>query len=145
MLCVFEDTEAVIKMRIKGRSPTMRHVSRSHRVSFDWLLDRINLDPKIQRYFDTKHQIADILTKGNFTRDEWNKLLYLFNISHFSALCCAKNFSLTSCTRTIAGGRIFLTLITVMLVGLCISDDERPYFFCCSAYPQFHESSHVSQ
>ena len=46
----------------------MRHVSRTHRVALDWLFDRINLDPKIQiRYKDTKHQLADILTKGFFT------------------------------------------------------------------------------
>ena len=46
MLYIFEDNEAVIKMIIKGRSPTMRHVSRTHRVAPDWLFDRINLDPK---------------------------------------------------------------------------------------------------
>ena len=46
--CIFEEDEAVIKMIIKGRSPTMRHVSRTHRVALDWLFDRINLDPKIQ-------------------------------------------------------------------------------------------------
>ena len=46
LLYVFEDNEAVIKMIIKGRSPTMRHVSRTHRVALDWLFDRINLDPK---------------------------------------------------------------------------------------------------
>ena len=63
VLHVFEDNEAVIKMIIKGRSPTMRHVSRTHRVALDWLLDKINLDSKIQiRYIDTKHQLADILT-----------------------------------------------------------------------------------
>ena len=73
LLYVFEDNEAVIKMIIKGRSPTMRHVSRTHRVALDWLFDRINLDSKIQvKYIDTKNQLADILTKGNFTRDEWN-------------------------------------------------------------------------
>ena len=44
LLYVFEDNEAVIKMILKGRSPTMRHVSRIHRVAFDWLFDRINLD-----------------------------------------------------------------------------------------------------
>ena len=38
LLYVFEDNEAVIKMIIKGRSPTMRHVSRTHRVSLDWLI-----------------------------------------------------------------------------------------------------------
>ena len=84
LLYVFEDNEAVIKMIIKGRSPTMRHVSRTHRVALDRLFDRINLDPKIQiKYIDTKKQLADILTKGNFTRDEWNHLLCLFNIRPF--------------------------------------------------------------
>ena len=38
VLYVFEDNEAVIKMILKGRSPTMRHVSRTHRVALDWLL-----------------------------------------------------------------------------------------------------------
>ena len=89
LLYVFEDNEAVIKMIMKGRSPSMRHVSRTHRVALDWLFDRINLDPKIQiKYIDTKNQLADILTKGNFTRDEWNHLLTLFNISHFSSTSC---------------------------------------------------------
>ena len=56
----------------------------------DWLFDRINLDSKIQiKYIDTKNQLADILTKGNFTRDEWNHLLNLFNISHFSSTVCS--------------------------------------------------------
>ena len=100
---VFEDNEAVIKMIIKGRSPTMRHVSRTHRVALDWLFDRINLDPNIQmKYVDTKHQLADILTEGNFTRDEWGNLLHLFNISHFSSICCAKSSSLIGCTKTMA-------------------------------------------
>ena len=88
-LYVFEDNKAVIKMIIKGRSPTMRHVSRTHRVALDWLFDRINLDPNIQiKYIDTKNQPTDKLTKGNFTRDEWNHLLCLFNISHFSSTNC---------------------------------------------------------
>ena len=36
---------------------------------------------------------ADILTKGNFTRDEWNHLLCLFNISHFSSTNCLEVMS----------------------------------------------------
>ena len=77
LLYVFEDNEAVIKMIMKGRSPT------------DWLFDRIFLGSKIQiKYIDTKNQLADILTKGNFTRDEWKHLLTLFNISHFSSTAC---------------------------------------------------------
>ena len=71
LLYVFEDNDAVVKIIIKGRSPTMRHVSRTHKVALDWSFDRINLDPKIQiKYIDTKNQLAEILTKGNFTRDE---------------------------------------------------------------------------
>ena len=46
LLYVSEDNEAVIKIMIKGRCPTMGHVSRTHRVALDWLFDRINLDPK---------------------------------------------------------------------------------------------------
>ena len=55
----------------------MRHVSRTHKVALDWLFDRINLDPKVQiRYIDTEHQLADIVTKFPFTRDERNSLLH---------------------------------------------------------------------
>ena len=85
----FEDKEAVIKMIIEGKSPTMRHVSRTLRVALDWLFDIINFDPKIQiKFVDTKHQLADILTKENFTCDEWNHLLRLFNIMSFSMFSC---------------------------------------------------------
>ena len=65
LLYVFEDNEAVIKMIMKGRSPTMRHVSQTHKVALHWLFDRINLNTKIQiKYIDTKNQFADILRKG---------------------------------------------------------------------------------
>ena len=67
-------------MIIKGRTPTIRHVSRTHRVALDWLFDRISLDAKIQiKYIETKNQLADILTKGNFTRDEWNHFVVGFD------------------------------------------------------------------
>ena len=91
LLCVFEDNEAVIRMIIKGRSPIMRHVSRTHRVALDWFFDRFNLDTKIQiKYIDTKNQLVHILSKGKFSRDEWNHLLCLFNISHFSFTVCSE-------------------------------------------------------
>ena len=94
MLYILKDNEAVIKMIIKGRSPTMRHVSRTHKVELDWLFDRSNLNPKIQiTYVDTKNQLADTLTKGNFTRDEWNNLLDLFTISIFSSASCPEAMS----------------------------------------------------
>ena len=90
---IFEDNEAVIKIIIKGRSPTMRHVSRTHRVAHDRLYGRINLDPKIHIiYVDTKIQLADMLTTSSFTRDEWDHLLRLLNIMNFSMFSCIHVF-----------------------------------------------------
>ena len=67
LLYVLEDNEAVIKMIINGRSPTMRHVSRNHRVALDWLFDRINLDSKIQiKYIDTKNPTRRHFNQRNF-------------------------------------------------------------------------------
>ena len=89
-LYIFEGGDAVIKMIITGRSPTMRHASRTHRVALDWLFDRINLDPQIQiKYVDTKNQLADMLTQGNFTRDEWDHLLRLLNTMNLSTFSCS--------------------------------------------------------
>ena len=68
----------------------MRQVSRTHRVALDWLFDRVNLEPKIRiKYVDTKNQFADILTKGSFSRDEWNHLLRLFNVMSFPMFSCS--------------------------------------------------------
>ena len=132
LLYVFEDNEAVIKMIIKGRSPTMRHVSRTHRVALDWLFDRIDLDSKIQiKYVDTKNQLADILTKGNFTRDEWNHLLNLCNISHFRSAACtaamAKRAQQESGEeRVTAKSRLMMNLTTRMPSVVSSSTSSNP-------------------
>ena len=66
----------------KGKKHHNETSFQNHRVALDWLFDRISLDSKIQiKYIDTKNQLADMLTKGSCTRDEWNHLLCLFNIS----------------------------------------------------------------
>ena len=94
-LFIFEDSDAVIKMTIKGRSQTMRHVSRTHRVERDWLFDKINLDPGIQiNCVHTSKQLADILTKGSFSRERCSQWTHIFNLmtphmhscSHFTVL-----------------------------------------------------------
>ena len=91
LLYMFEDNEAVSKMITRGRSPTLRHVSRTHRVALGWLVDRIHLDPKIQiNYVDTKNQLADILTRGNFTRDEPSPLVQ----HHGHVTVCIQPFQL---------------------------------------------------
>ena len=50
--------------------------------------------PKIQiKCINTKNQLADILTRGIFTRDERNHMLCLFNISHFSPTVCSESMA----------------------------------------------------
>ena len=44
-LMILEDNDAVIKLICKGRSATMRHIARTHRVDLDWLIERIREDP----------------------------------------------------------------------------------------------------
>ena len=78
---VLEDNDAVIKMCLKVRAPTMRHVARTHRVDVDSLLERIHSDTHIViKYINTKLQIADIFTKGSFTAQTWNNLCRLLQV-----------------------------------------------------------------
>ena len=80
-LIVFEDNEAVIRMCIKGRSPNLRHLQRTRRVSLDWLSERIRKDNgRAMMYINTKWQIADMLTKGQFTAQLWRRLSELASI-----------------------------------------------------------------
>ena len=85
-LYVFEDNEAVIKMIIRGRSPTMRHVSRTHRVVLDWLFDRINLDPKNPCQIH-RHQkpTRRHLNQGKFHTLMESSFVFFCNISHFKS------------------------------------------------------------
>ena len=72
----------------------MKHLSCTQRVTLEWLFDRINLDPMIHaEHVDTRGQLAGTLTKGSFTRNEWNQPLQKLNTmgvsllsrSHFSS------------------------------------------------------------
>ena len=76
LLHVFEDNEAVVKVIMKGRSLTETCFQKEQ--SCSWLVIWSNrFGPKSQNqmyYVDTKKQLADMLTKGNVTRDVWNHL-----------------------------------------------------------------------
>ena len=130
-LYIFEGNEAVIKMIIKGRSPTMRHVSRTHRVALDWSFDKINLDPqKIKiKYVDTKNQLADMLTKSNFTRDELNHLLRLFNIKIFSIFSCIHVLPIISqapCSKRAQDRRTEEELVLAKPRSACMFGIKKP-------------------
>ena len=67
---VSEDNEAEIKQINEGNSPTMRHISRTHRVDFDWLHHRINVDPQNEiKYVNTTEQLVDIHTKKDHSQE----------------------------------------------------------------------------
>ena len=83
LLYVFEDNEAVIKMIIKGRT---------HRVAIDWLFDIWTPRSK-SNFLTPKNNLQTFQPKENFPRDEWNHLLCLFNISHFSSAVCSEVMS----------------------------------------------------
>ena len=80
-IVIFEDNESVIKMVVKGRSPALGHVSRTHRVDLDWLFERCRVDPSIRiRFVPTKAQLAEMLTKGSFTASTWGDQCRLWEI-----------------------------------------------------------------
>ena len=123
MLYIVEDNEAVTKMIIKGRSPTMRHVSRTHRVEIDWLFDRINLDPQIQiKCIDTENYLAGILTKANFTSDEC--FFVVFSPSFFR---CAFFVFFSLCSSF-----FFFVVFFVFFFVACSS-----FLFCCVLFVFF--------
>ena len=65
-------------MIVKGRSPNLRHVDRTHRVDLDWLFDRVTKDPNcFVKWVGTKELLGDTLIKGSFTADAWDALLKL--------------------------------------------------------------------
>ena len=122
----------------------MRHVSRTHRVALDWLFDRIKLDPKIPiKYIDTKNQLADMLTKGNFTRDEWNHLLCLFNISHFSSINCAGVMSKR--TQKDSGEERVTAKSRPMMNLIARSNERAPSALSSTASESPEKSRHESQ
>ena len=80
-MIIMEDNDAVIKMTIKVRAPTMRHMQRTHRIDVDSLFENIHKMQGLSiKYISTKLQIADIFTKGSFSVQTWNSLCKLLQI-----------------------------------------------------------------
>ena len=82
LLYVFEDNEAVIKMIIMGRSPQLDMFPEpTELLLIGYSIESIWTPKSKSKYIDTKNQLADILTKGNFTRDEWNHLFVYLTLA----------------------------------------------------------------
>ena len=89
------DNEAVIKITIKGRSPNLRYVGRTHRVDLDFVSECFRKDTGIAiRYVGTKNQMADLLTKGSFTGPQWSTLVELIQLgSPAPPIACMWDFT----------------------------------------------------
>ena len=78
---LFEDNAAPLQMTNKGRSSNLRHVTGTHRVDSDWLLQPVSLDHSMLiKYVRTNDQLADILTRWMFTTMQWHSFLSLLQI-----------------------------------------------------------------
>ena len=86
------ECEIVLYLR---RAHVEKHVSRTHRVALDWLFDSISLDAGIHiKFADTTRQIADVLTEGCFAREQWDRLIGVFNIMDETTYSCSHSRSL---------------------------------------------------
>ena len=78
-----------------------------------------------------------MLTEGSFTRDEWNHLLCLFNISHFSSAECSEVMS-SSEERVTAKSRPMMNLIAR-------SNESGPSALSSTASQSLVKTRHESQ
>ena len=87
----------------KGRSPNLRHVSRTHLVDLGQLLPRINVDGSVAiRHVRTTEQLADILTNGAFTTTQWTFLMQFLDIRPPPKWNVDRWFSKSSCSTRIS-------------------------------------------
>ena len=59
-----EDNEATIKVLAKGKSPALRHLVKTHRISLAWVSAVSEEDGVTLRYCKTADQLADGFTKA---------------------------------------------------------------------------------
>ena len=64
LLKVEEDNQATIKVVLKGYSPKLRHILRTHKVNLGSIKEVVDEDSAIIEYIVTTEQAADIFTKA---------------------------------------------------------------------------------
>ena len=89
-----------------------------------------------------KTQLADMLTKGTFTRDEWNHLSCLFNVSHFSS---AKCFEVMSKKQKESGEERVTAKSRPMKNLIARSNERAPSAKSSTASQSPKKTSHESQ
>ena len=105
----------------------MRHISRTHRVNLEWLLERINLNLGIQiKYVNTSQQIADILTKGSFSCERWTQLRQLVTVMTPHMHSCSHSLVFSSVQKVKMSTRL-PELVTEGAIA-----KQRPVRNCCT-------------
>ena len=80
-MIIMKNNDAKIKMCVKIKPPTTRHMARTHRIDVDALFERIHGERRMCiKYINKKLQIADICTKGSFSVQTWNTLSRLLQV-----------------------------------------------------------------
>ena len=78
-----EDNQATIQILKTQKSPTLRHLNRTHRVNVSWLCEVFrNLKEVELIYCKTDDMAADIFTKAFTNPIKWNAALDLIGITH---------------------------------------------------------------
>ena len=76
-----KDNQAIIRVVQTGKSPTMRHLGRTHRISVAWLHEVVR-DPQHQLMYEESGKLcADICTQGVPDRGKWQAACDLVNIA----------------------------------------------------------------
>ena len=83
-LVIEEDNEATIKIVLKGFSPKLRSLARTHRVSIGAIHDILQQDDVSIEHVATEDQAADIFTKA-LEPQKWGNALALLGMHTVSA------------------------------------------------------------
>ena len=76
----FEDNTATIRILETGKTNSLRHLLRTHRVCFQWYHECHKRKLFTIHYCQSNRQAADIFTKMSHTNQTWNDCLKLINI-----------------------------------------------------------------
>ena len=77
---IFGDNPAMLCILKTGRNPTMRHLSRTHRVSVAWLHEQYQRENFVVSYVRSCDMAADIFTKSIPNPEAWRMARMKINV-----------------------------------------------------------------
>ena len=79
-LVCHEDNQAMIRICVTGRNPTMRYISRTQGLNIAWLYERFQSPELELRYEASSAMAADIFTKSFTDKVKWAEVCRLVNV-----------------------------------------------------------------